>query len=96
MPKTVFGVVAANGSVISGSADFSVLNTSGGVYSISINSPFETIPAVVTTQGGNFPQPNNRDSSVVGILTPQAFTVITGDNEGNFVNRQFSFIAIGN
>lgn len=95
--QSLFGVVNANGDVISGSGGFSVLNTTAGSYVIAFHTPFSSIPAVVATQNGNFttPPPSNLDGVAVGELTPTAFLASTGDSQGNPENRQFSFIAIG-
>ncbi|HWM92281.1 MAG TPA: hypothetical protein VN493_16065 [Thermoanaerobaculia bacterium] len=91
----VFGVVAANGTILAGSGNFSAQTTSQGVFSIGFPNVFSSTPAVVASQGGNFPQPNNQDGAAVGLLSSTGCTIITGDNKGNFANRQFSFVAIG-
>ena len=93
--QTLFGVVAADGSIISGSGGFSSENTGAGVYSIVFDTPFSSTPAVVATQGGNFPQPSNLDGVSIGNLTPDACLIVTGDDQGNFTNRQFSLVVIG-
>lgn len=93
--QTLFGVIDANGIVVSGSGGFSAQNLQRGVYSISFNTPFSSPPAIVASQGGNFFQPDPRDCAAVGNLTLQACIVITGDGAGNRASRQFSFIAIG-
>jgi hypothetical protein len=94
MSTTIYGVVAANGSIITGTG-FSATNTAQGVYAIAFNHAFRDVPAAVATQGGNFPNPSNSDSIAIGTLTNASMIVSTGDGGGQAQNRQFSFIAIG-
>ncbi len=94
MSTTVYGVVAKDASVITGTG-FSVLNPAQGEYTITFDQAFPDTPAAVATQGGNFNDPQNSDGIAIGTLNSKSMIVSTGDGGGNAQNRQFSFIAIG-
>jgi hypothetical protein len=95
---TIWGVVNADGSILSGTG-YKADKMDAGVYTIFFTTPFNSVPAVVTTQ--LFPnEPNThggdpRDNSVVGYITNDRCRVITGQDNGDKVDRAFSFVAIG-
>ena len=87
----------ADGSVASGSEDFSVTNVETGVYVIGFRSNFIGLPAVVATQnrfGGV--NESNLDGVAVPLVAAGSATAVTGDGGGSKQNRAFGFIAIGN
>ncbi|RUP46004.1 hypothetical protein BC936DRAFT_147464 [Jimgerdemannia flammicorona] len=69
----------------------------GGVFMVSFGGLFQNPPAVVVSQvwGGTGPPGNTRDNAVVMDITPDWFTVATGDDNGVTIPRNFSFIASG-
>jgi hypothetical protein len=93
---TIHGVVAADGSIITGTG-FSATKTGTGVYAVAFNDAFGDIPAVVATQCGNFSNPSSSDGVAIGTLTKASIIVSTGTGHPDFQpqDRQFSFIAIG-
>jgi hypothetical protein len=96
---TVWGLVGSNGKVLSGSG-FRVQHDIGtGEYTILFDSSFNVLPAVVTTQA--FPNRDGadpgdpRDNSVVVYIDNDRFRAITGEDNGDRADRDFSFIAMG-
>lgn len=96
---TIHGTVTSQGGTTGkGFTVQKVKNKMGnktGAYQITFNTPFSEIPTIVATQtgfgGGEIP------ADVVDIpsLEKDSATVITGDANNQFSDRQFSFIAIG-
>jgi hypothetical protein len=92
--QTVFGVVGPDGSKLSGSG-FTSRNVQPGLYRITFDQQFSGFPAVVASQGGNIKDPDPRDGTVVGNLGRDKIDILTGTEDGNPQNRQFSFLAMG-
>ena len=94
--NTIYGTVSAKGNKISGSG-FSVKkkSKSTGTYLISFDNEFSEIPAIVGSQTGYGDEEYPVDILDFPHLQKGGATVITGDGPGNFSDRQFSFIAIG-
>jgi hypothetical protein len=103
--KTVWGSIASNGAIVSGSTNsgdgynFSVnpSTTRPGQYYINFNPVFATVPAVVGSQNnyGN----NNVESPSDGVsmptVTPTYFVLNAGSSNGDMQPRSFAFIAVG-
>jgi|SRR5581483_7567725 len=95
---TIWGVVNADGSIASGTG-YKVDKLDSGVYTVLFNVSFNSLPAVVTTQ--LYPNERDtrggdpRDNSVVGYISTDRCRVITGEDDGDKVDRAFSFIAMG-
>ncbi len=68
-----------------------------GVYHITFNKRFATIPSVFAQvifageQGGG----STRDNATVYVLTREGVDVVTGDANGNLANKFFTFMAVG-
>lgn len=99
--QIIFGNVNAIGTKFTGSDGFSVNRQSKGTYVISFNPDFTESPALVTSQ--NFPDwngdgvsGNTKDNVVIHKLSNNQAILTTGDQDGNLIDRNFSFIAIGN
>jgi len=101
-PRFAFGNVDANGVIRdSGSADFGIEKGPTGTYTIRFHQPFTNPPALLVTQNYKswddfkFSTGDTRDNAVlVAVDTVQAL-VITGQNDGSKVDRNFSFLAVG-
>ncbi|MFY0631603.1 MAG: hypothetical protein JXR05_14605 [Flavobacteriaceae bacterium] len=93
--KTIWGTVAGNGRIISGSG-FSVRKEEKGRYLIGFDTNFSRVPAIVGSHTGhkNLGQ-NTKDNVVFPFLSVSSATAKVGDYNGNPVDFQFSFIAIG-
>jgi hypothetical protein len=94
--RTIWGSVNADGSIASGSEDFSVTNVETGVYVIGFTTNFRSLPAVVASQNrygsvGEY----NTDGVALPMVTASSATAVTGDSGGKKQNRSFGFIATG-
>lgn len=102
MATIIWGVVKADGTILSGSTgngtgyNFNVVNQSAGVYQIQFDDDFDATPAITGSQvlWGNLGQ-NSLDNIVFPYLNENGATAIVGDSNGSHQNRSFSFIAIG-
>ena len=94
--RTIWGTVNANGTILSGSGDFSVNRVDNGQYQIQFNDDFAATPAMVGSQVlyGKLSE-NPVDNVVFPFLNKNGATAITGDSEGKHTDRSFSFIATG-
>lgn len=98
--NTIWGIVSADGTPASGTGYKVFKDDDPGVYDISFDTSFTKSPAVVATQ--LFPnQPNSkggdtRDNAVVVSIEADRCRIVTGQDNGSHVNRDFSFVAIGN
>ncbi|MEQ6123239.1 hypothetical protein AAON49_03430 [Pseudotenacibaculum sp. MALMAid0570] len=93
--KTIYGTVAQDGRVISGSG-FLVQRQNDGIYVIDFEPGFSNIPAVVGTQTGYGDLGQNPlDGVIFPYINQGAVTAITAGADGRKQDRQFSFIAIG-
>jgi hypothetical protein len=93
--KTIYGTVASDGRIISGSG-FISQRQNNGTYVIDFEPGFSNIPAIVGSQTGygNINE-NPLDGIVFPYLNQGSATALTGDSSGGKTDRQFSFIAIG-
>lgn len=86
--RIIRGVVAGNGSVLSG-AGFGVAHTPGtGSYAITFSTPFGANPTVTATAVDVLARAG-------GSLSPSAVTIGTVDFAGNAQDDGFQFIAVG-
>lgn len=95
---TIWGIVSADGSPAAGTGYTVHKDTGAGLYDISFTNQFASRPAVVVTQ--LFPnQPDSkggdtRDNAVV-VYTDRAYCrIVTGQDNGSHVDRDFSFMAV--
>jgi len=95
--RTSYGVINKDGTINSGSGDFTVTAQGNGEYIISFSPAFKGTPSIVGSQvlfGDTSQWPT--DNIVFPFLNGGAATAITGGSDaGNQSNRSFSFIAIG-
>ncbi|KVN39757.1 hypothetical protein WJ63_30035 [Burkholderia pyrrocinia] len=68
---------------------------STGTYQLSFNSAFANNPAIVGSQWGYGGGQNTLDNVIFPALSGSGATVQTGDSNGKYTDRNFSFIAIG-
>ncbi|SHM24441.1 hypothetical protein [Roseibium suaedae] len=102
MSTIIWGVVKADGTILSGSTgngtgyNFNVVNQSAGTYQIQFNDDFEGMPAITGSQvlWGNLNQ-SPLDNVVFPYLNQNGATAIVGGAGGDHTNRSFAFIAIG-
>jgi hypothetical protein len=96
--RTIWGVVASNAKIVSGSG-FKVDHSNTGLYTILFEEPFHVIPAISATQ--IFPDDVNsqggdtRDNAVLVGVVNDRFRVKTGGSDGKGADRHFSFVAMG-
>ncbi|NEP33111.1 hypothetical protein [Moorena sp. SIO3B2] len=88
----IFGVVGANGSIVSGKG-FTVDKNRGGIYIIRFDKPFAEIPGVTCTIYGHSWMSFMMSISVVDI-TPDYFVCQTSTPDRP-EDSGFSFIAVG-
>lgn len=93
---TLFGSIQSNGTIVSGSGNFSVKRESNGNYTILFNTPFTNNPAIVGSQWGFGSGQSTLDNVIFSTVSGGSAEVQTGDSKGNYTDRNFSFIAIGN
>ena len=99
--QILWGCVNADGTLLSATPGTSVTRDDTGLYTIRFPADFESVPAVVVTQ--NYPGwddfssagGNTRDNAVLVALDAERCKVATGDRNGARVDRNFTFIAIG-
>jgi hypothetical protein len=94
--RTLWGAINASGSIKSSGGGFTVIHSGTGQYVLSFSPTFSDTPAVVGSQtnlGCLCEDP--RDNVAFPFVSNGAATVVTGDSGGNQVDRNFSFIAIG-
>ncbi|MFF6984269.1 hypothetical protein ACFZAV_42905 [Streptomyces sp. NPDC008343] len=92
-PRIVFGGVSAGGEIRSGSDDFTVTKTGGGLYSVVPRRPFAAPPSVTATIWGQ--DWWMADTAHIGAVAADRFLVLTSDSDGNWADRDFCFQAIG-
>ncbi|APR79296.1 Flagellar hook-length control protein FliK [Minicystis rosea] len=96
--RTLRGVIGPSGAVLSG-AGFTVTKPLTGVYDVTFNVAFSSMPTVVVTQMYNgdlgYSAGNTLDNAVVvGVsITKARFKI--GDAGGNGADRHFHFIVVG-
>ncbi|MGL4730348.1 MAG: hypothetical protein ACRCW0_02035 [Clostridium sp.] len=98
--KTFYGYIGKNGSVLSRSntGHFHVSKIDTGIYEVSFEPHFETIPIVVATQVWKDSGPsggNTLDNVVLIDITQTKFRIKTGGMSGHPSDREFTFIALG-
>lgn len=101
--KHIFGNINADGSVYSGSGDFSVVaeGDNSGEYTIIFRNPFSEVPSTSAIQ--NYPTWNDfrsnggdtRDNVTLIAIDKDKVKLKTGDSNGLGVDRNFSFIVVG-
>lgn len=101
-PRFTFGNVNADGNIRdAGSGDFSINKEAAGTYTINFNNPFPHVPAIVVTQNYRdwkefrYSSGDTRDNAVVVAVDSAHARVITGDNAGSKVDRNFAFLVVG-
>jgi hypothetical protein len=97
---TIWGVVLAAGTKSSGVGyQVATVATEKGLYIITFDRPFNAVPAVVATQVyPNYSSSNGgdtRDNADVAYISTTECRIVTGQQDGSHVNRDFSFVAIG-
>lgn len=101
-PRVTFGSVNADGTThVFGQHDFTVSKTGTGTYDIAFSPPFSSNPAMLVTQnyrdwtdfkyGGG----DTRDNAVVVAVNSAHAVVITGQQDGSKVDRNFGFLVVG-
>jgi len=93
---TVFGSIQSNGTIVSGSGNFSVKRESTGNYTILFNTPFNNNPAITASQWGYGSGESTLDNVIFPSVSGGSASAQTGDGGGHYSDRNFSFIAIGN
>jgi hypothetical protein len=93
--KIIWGTVSGKGRKISGTG-FSVRKESTGRFLIGFDKNFSSIPAIVGSHTGHRDLgQNTKDNVVFPFLSKSSATAKVGDFNGNPIDFQFSFIAIG-
>ena len=92
---TLWGSVLGNGTVVDGSGGFTVRRESTGTYQLSFNSAFVNNPAIVGSQWGYGGGQNTLDNVIFAALSGSGATIQTGDANGKYTDRNFSFVVIG-
>lgn len=94
--RFLWGVIFYDGTIWVGSGGFSVTRQTAGRYVIIFDPPFPHIPAIVGSQvnWGNDKQ-NTLDNVVFPVVNVNLATALTGATDGSHVDRNFSFIAVG-
>lgn len=92
---TLWGSVQSNGTVVDGSGGFSVRRESNGTYQLSFNTAFIKTPAIVGSQWGYGNGQDTRDNVIFPALSGSGATIQTGDSNGKYTDRNFSFVVIG-
>lgn len=90
---TVWGIVNADGSIASGSGDFTATKTGTGKYEIQFTTQYTQRPAVLAMQIHNG---NLKDGCLAAEVTTSKCTILTGEEDGSRSSRTFSFTATGN
>lgn len=101
MATTIYGCINADGSIRSGSSGFNPTKLEKGIYLITFCSCFCNTPAVVVTQ--NYPDwesfssggGSTRDNAVIIAVNKDKVKIKTGNGDGDPIDRNFTFIAIG-
>lgn len=91
----VWGMIAGDGTPISGSGNFTVMRTDPGKYMIIFSTRFAHTPAIVGSQCGFGQGESTLDNVVFPAVSHQSVEAKTGGSDGSDCDRQFSFIAIG-
>ncbi|MCQ8772052.1 hypothetical protein [Streptomyces telluris] len=89
--QRAYGVVSADGRASSGRG-FQVARVGAGDYRITFTNPFVAPPAVTATVYG---LGLLLDNAHVDLIEPGSVRIVTGDSNGAFADRPFSFIAVG-
>lgn len=94
----IWGMVSADGKPAAGSGYTVNKDADPGVYDINFDVAFKGRPAVLATQlFPNQPDSNGgdtRDNAVVVWTDKTYCRIVTGEQDGAHVNRDFSFMAI--
>src|SRR5262249_31424348 len=92
--RYVAGYIDANGNIIKGTGDFTVVHRTTGHYQIIFEPRFTNIISVIATQVYT-PDGSTLDNAVIVNITNEQCYLHTGDAGGNNSDRQFCFIAVG-
>ena len=95
--RSVWGFVRSTGKVETGTG-YRVTHDSNGTYTVLFDVPFNTGPAVVATQcypGEKEQGGDTRDNAVIVSISSDRCRIVTGEDDGAKVDRDFTFIAIG-
>ncbi|MBN3815404.1 hypothetical protein G3N57_01735 [Paraburkholderia sp. Se-20369] len=68
---------------------------SNGTYQLSFNTAFIKTPAIVGSQWGYGNGQDTRDNVIFPALSGSGATIQTGDSNGKYTDRNFSFVVIG-
>ena len=93
------GSVDGNGNKFAG-LGFSCSQPSMGLYDITFDVPFASMPSASVTQiypdATSFnPHGDSRDNAVINGISTSKMRVLTGDMYGNADNRYFTFVIVG-
>ena len=95
----VFGYVKKDGSITSGSGDFTVTKDSrSGIYNVSFSSSFQAKPALLATVAVNKDDPSDQSKGKIATannVATNGFQLIIQDGGGSRQDHDFSFLAIG-
>ncbi len=104
-PRCLFGNVNASGTTRQGSGGFTTgkdtTTKSSGTYLIKFDTPFQGVPAIVLTQNYRdwtdfqYAGGNTCDNAVVVAIDNTHAKVITGQDDGSKVDRNFGFLIVG-
>jgi len=89
LPRIVWGNISGDADIYAGNG-FKVTRN-GNHFLITFNTPFTSLPCVVTQQMGDG---NTRDNTLAKVEMDKMY-VYTGDSSGDKCHRPFSFLAIG-
>ncbi|VWD58933.1 MULTISPECIES: hypothetical protein [Burkholderia cepacia complex] len=92
---TLWGSVQGNGTVVDGSGGFTVKRESTGTYQLSFSTAFIKTPAATASQWGYGGGQNTLDNVIFPALSGSGATIQTGDANGKYTDRNFSFVIIG-
>ncbi|WP_256979337.1 MULTISPECIES: hypothetical protein [unclassified Burkholderia] len=92
---TLWGSVQGNGTVVDGSGGFTVKRESTGTYQLSFSTAFIKTPAATASQWGYGGGQSTLDNVIFPALSGSGATIQTGDANGKYTDRNFSFVIIG-
>lgn len=92
---TLWGSVQGNGTIVDGSGGFTVKRESTGTYQLSFSTAFTKTPAATASQWGYGGGQNTLDNVIFPALSGNGATIQTGDSNGKYTDRNFSFVIIG-
>lgn len=99
--RHVYGNINADGTIKSGSGDFTVVQEGNGEYTIVFTQAFANMPTVVTTQNYKdwddftYNGGSTYDNTVIIAISNSKFKMQAGGGSGSKTERNWTFIAVG-